>query len=107
MPLYRQQPQDPNIAKRVIQNPELTLAFFVGEQQTYNLLPELPKIQCPTLVMAGKDDPIIPIEDVEETVAALPSSLVRFVPFANCGHGIFPDNPQAGFQVLREFLLAA
>jgi proline iminopeptidase len=107
MPLYRRQPQDPNIAKRVIQNPELTLAFFVGEQQTYNLVPELPKIQCSTLVMAGKDDPIIPIEDVEETVEALSSNPVKFVSFSNCGHGIFPDDPQAGFKVLRQFLMEA
>ena len=49
-----------------------------------SLLPEIHRIQCPTLVLAGAEDPITPIEDSEGIVAKLDPSLVRFERFSHC-----------------------
>ena len=45
------------------------------------------------------------ISGVEELVEALPPSLVRYEHFADTGHGVFRDRPEA-IEIVREFLLA-
>ena len=105
-PLYTRTPRDPDVARRAISNPEV-LHWFTrpdGEDHTFNLLPALSKVQCPTLVMGGEDDPMTPIECQVDIVAALPKHLVRFVRFANCGHAVLPDAPERGMAVIRDFI---
>jgi proline iminopeptidase len=63
-------------------------------------------LRCPTLVMAGEEDPITPIAFSETLVQCLPRDLVRFERFAGCGHGVVPDDPERAFHVMREFILA-
>ena len=104
-PLYTRRPRDPDILARTILNAELMFAFLSGEHHTYNLLPDLAKVRCPTLVLAGEDDPITPIESMEEIAKALQAELVRFVRFPGCGHGVFRDNSEAGLGTIRQFLL--
>jgi pimeloyl-ACP methyl ester carboxylesterase len=48
---------------------------------TMDLRPGLAAVQCPVLVMAGDADPVTPIEDAEEIVAALPPQWVQFERF--------------------------
>jgi proline iminopeptidase len=55
--------------------------------------------------MAGEEDPVCPIKDAEEIVAALPKERVRFARFPNVGHGAWRDDQDAAFKVLREFIL--
>jgi len=68
------------------------------------LLPELHRIQCPTLILAGEEDPITPIEDSEDIAAKLDPALVQFERFTNCGHGVWRDDPERAFSVLRDFI---
>ncbi len=107
MPLYNRVPQDPASAHSVFRQ-DLALAFhdLGGISHTMDLLDSLPRIQCPTLVLAGEDDPITPIEDSEDIVARLDASLVRFERFPGCGHGVWRDDPERAFAVLREFVAA-
>jgi pimeloyl-ACP methyl ester carboxylesterase len=56
---------------------------------------QLDQIKCPTLIVAGEDDPITPVADMEEIAAALRPNLVRLVRFANAGHGVYRDRPGA------------
>ena len=72
-----------------------------------NLRPGLAAVLCPVLVMAGEADPVTPIEDAEEIVAALPPQWVQFERFANAGHGAWRDQPEAALAVLRRFIEAA
>jgi proline iminopeptidase len=62
-------------------------------------------VRCPTLVLAGDRDPIVPIALSETMAACLPPHLVRFERFTNCGHGVHRDDPERAFKVLREFIL--
>ncbi len=70
-----------------------------------NFLPALTQVQCPTLVLAGEDDPIKPLADAEEMGSVLPANLVRFERFPGAGHGVFRDDPVQGFQRSRKFIL--
>jgi proline iminopeptidase len=105
-PVYNRRPRDPAAVQRAILNPECNLWFTRpgGEGRSFNLLPALPRIQCPTLVMGGDQDPMIPLVCQEEIAAALPPRLVRFERFAGCGHGVVNDAPERFMAVVRQFI---
>jgi pimeloyl-ACP methyl ester carboxylesterase len=106
VPLYTRSPRNPAEIQRVKRNPDV-LEWFTrpgGELRTFNFFSTLSSVQCPTLVLGGEDDPMIPIECQEDLVAALPAHLVRFVRFPACGHGVIPDAPERAFSVIREFI---
>ncbi len=42
----------------------------------------------------------------ERIAAALPAAVVQFERFEDAGHGVFRDQPDRAFQVLRDFVLA-
>ena len=75
MPVYTRTPRDPDMARRAVRPPEVALHLFTkpgGESDTFNMFPDLHRIQCPTLVMGGEDDPMHPIESQADIAAALP-----------------------------------
>jgi proline iminopeptidase len=105
-PLYTRTPRDPDMARRAISRSEV-LHWFTkpdGESHTFNMFPDLCRIQCPTLVLGGEDDPMLPIECQADLAAALPAHLVRFERFADCGHAVVPDAPERAMAVIRDFI---
>ena len=107
-PVYTRTPRDPAAVKRATLRPEVNLWFTRpgGEGRTYNFLPALRGIQCPTLVMGGEDDPMAPIICQEEIAAALPPHLTRFERFPGCGHGVVADAPKRAMAVIRDFIVS-
>ncbi len=105
LPLCNTTPQDPDLSKRTLWNFDVMFAFGGGEERSYDLLPDLPKVRCPTLVLVGEEDPITPPADSEDIVAALPSEWVRFERFSGCGHGVYRDAPERALRCIREFIL--
>ena len=106
MPLYTRTARDPDMARRAINRSEV-LHWFTrpgGESHAFNMFPDLGRIQCPTLVLGGEDDPMIPIECQADIAAALPPHLVQFERFANCGHAVVPDAPERAIAVIRDFI---
>jgi proline iminopeptidase len=77
-----------------------------GERFTFDMLADLARIQCPTLVLGGEEDPLTVIEYQQDIAAAVPQHLVRFERFANAGHGAYRDDPDAVFPIIREFILS-
>lgn len=105
-PVYTRIPRDPGAVARAVLRPEVNLWFTRpgGEGRAYDLIPALRRVQCPTLVMGGEEDPMTPIVCQEEIAAALPPDLVRFERFPNCGHGVVHDAPERAMAVIREFI---
>jgi proline iminopeptidase len=107
IPHYFRLPRDPDMARRSVNRPEV-LQWFTrpgGESDSFNLFPDLHRIQCPTLVLGGEDDPIHPIESQADIVAALPPHLVQFERFKDCRHAVIPDAPERAFAVIRNFII--
>lgn len=102
---HRRPPADPDAPHRGITKPATLLWFDRpdGEGRTFDMLADLSRIACPTLVLGGEDDPAAPIEDQEDIVAGLPPHLVRFERFAGAGHSVYRDEPRA-YDVIREFI---
>lgn len=104
-PLYYTRPaSDPDASARAIVHDPVNLHFASGEFAQMDFRQALSRIHCPTLVMAGDKDPITPMAFSETIVASLPAPWVRFERFADCGHGIVRDAPEAFFATLREFI---
>ena len=106
MPHYFRKPRDADMARRAINRPEV-LHWFTrpgGEGNGFDLSGDLHRIQCPTLVLGGEDDPIHPIESQADIAAALPHHLVQFERFDDCGHAVMPDVPERATAMIRDFI---
>jgi proline iminopeptidase len=106
MPLYN--PGDnPTMAEgraRAITRYEVMFDFIGGEQRTMNFLPDLARVRCPTLILAGGLDPITPLACAEEMLAALPPGVGCLEVFQAAGHGIYRDEPERAETLIRGFL---
>lgn len=103
-PLYSRAPRDPDANARTVWNFDVMFHFGGGEDMRFDLLADLARVRCPTLVLGGEDDPICPIGDQEDIAAALPAGLVQLERFAGCGHGVFRDDPPRALAAIRRFL---
>ncbi len=108
-PRYTRNRPDPEAAKRCIRNDEIVPYFERpgGEGAVFDLEDRMAGVCCPTLLMGGEIDPITPITEQEVIANSLSPGLVQFERFANCGHGIFRDDPERMFRVITDFLLSA
>lgn len=70
-------------------------AGFGGFLKSFNYIPQLKKIKCPTFILAGKDDWICRPNQSREIAKHIAHS--RLVVFDHCGHAIPND---AGEQYL-------
>ena len=104
LPVYNTTPADPDVIARTRLKLEVGNHFFRNEFLAADLLPELPRISCPTLVLGGEFDPITPVADSEDIAAAIPGAVLRIVEGA--GHGVFRDKPEEALAIIREFVLA-
>jgi proline iminopeptidase len=98
---------DPDARARTVMSAKVLMHFLGpgGEGLSFDMLADLQRIQCPTLVLGGEADPITPIEAQEDIARAIPSPWVRFERFPDCGHGAFRDDPRV-LDVIRDFIVS-
>jgi pimeloyl-ACP methyl ester carboxylesterase len=109
LPLYRSRSAGSADAMvRAIVTDEVALRFNGpnNEHGRMDFRPDLRRIRCPVLVLAGDRDPIAPMPFSETIAACLPADLVRFERFAGCGHGLHLEDPDRTFRILRAFIQA-
>lgn len=108
LPLYTRVAGDPLATGRIRFNREATAWFNRpgGEGRNFDMLGDLARIQCPTLVMGGVDDPMLPIACQRDIAAAIRPHLVTYLEYEDCRHGVVPDVPHLAFAALREFILS-
>ncbi len=107
-PFYRTRGSDQGFVGRAISKDPVAMHFSGpgNEAETLDFRHALATVRCPTLVLAGEQDPITPIAFSEVIAASLPQHLVRFMRFENCGHGVVQDQPDEAFAALRAFIQA-
>jgi pimeloyl-ACP methyl ester carboxylesterase len=62
----------------------------------------LPTISCPTVVIHGADDRLIPIAMGQEIASAIPGA--EFVTIEDAGHFLFREQPGAAASAVADFL---
>jgi pimeloyl-ACP methyl ester carboxylesterase len=68
----------------------------------YPIRARLPEIACPTLIVWGEDDRLVPVRDADEFERLIPDS--RKVVFPDTGHVAMFERPAAFNDLLRRFL---
>lgn len=104
IPLYNTTPQTRPRASIFRQQCAEAFHLLGGAWHTMDFRDDLRKITCPTLVIAGAQDPVTPLQDSLDIVALMNPSVVTFEQFDNAGHGVWLDEPDRAFDVLRRFI---
>jgi len=106
LPLYTRKPEDPHKHMRMLANGALTMHLLPGELRTIDLRACLESIRCPTLILAGEDDPACPAEAAAEVAAMLAPGLARLERIGEAGHSVINDQPERALKILRQFIVA-
>ncbi|MBV8802748.1 MAG: alpha/beta fold hydrolase [Gammaproteobacteria bacterium] len=75
---------------------------FSGFLRHFNFIPELKKIKCPTLILAGNDDWICRPSQSKIIAQHIPHAQLKI--FRNCGHAIAVDANEKYIKVIKHFL---
>jgi proline iminopeptidase len=106
VPLYTRVPTPADTVARIAMNLALAAHWEATSARTFDVRDEAARVTCPTLVLAGEDDPSATIAGAEELVEALPAAAVTYERYPNVGHGVFRDRPEA-VDVVTRFLPAS
>jgi proline iminopeptidase len=87
-----------------IETIDVNVHFMKEEGRSMDLRDRLAAVRCPTLVVAGERDPLVPPAIAREIVEAIPDRLARLEVIAAASHDVLADNPDESYRVLREFL---
>lgn len=84
------------------------MAAFLRQQQAILTRPDgradLPRINCPTLVVCGRQDALTPLARSEEIAGLVPRATLAVI--EDCGHLSTLERPEAVNQALRRWLAA-
>lgn len=84
--------------------PDVLLHYAQGEHQTLDLISEVRKIQCPTLLLAGGLDPLTPPHHADDIVAGMAPSLGIVHVLPEAGHHVFREAAEQSFQLTEQFI---
>jgi proline iminopeptidase len=73
----------------------------------FDVLDQLARIDCPTLVCVGELDPITPVAAAREIVDALPDTNTQFEVIKGAGHFPWKDEPDRYWPILIGFVATA
>lgn len=94
--------------KKVFQTSKTTWSYEVLNKgfsdflKTVDFIPDLHKISCPTLILAGDSDWIKPPEQSQIIANHIPNSQLKV--FKNCGHAIATDANEQYIEAIKNFI---
>lgn len=106
VPFYRHRRDVERPASLAIRRDPVALHFNgpKNEHGRMDFRADLARVECPTLVMAGEEDPIMPVAFAETLAASLPRRLSRLERFPSCGHDLQGDDPERALATIRDFI---
>jgi pimeloyl-ACP methyl ester carboxylesterase len=105
--LSRRAGRDPRLGQveaARIQTTDVNLHFMSDEGKKTDHRSELAGVRCPTLVLVGKHDPLVPVHLASEIVDAIPRGLAQLDVIPDAAHDVFADNPKRSYASIRDFL---
>jgi proline iminopeptidase len=88
---------------RMIVNQELNLPGL-DLMRDFDVLDQLNRIECPTLVCVGELDPITPVSAAREIVDALPDGTAQLEVIEKAGHFTWKDAPDRYWPLVIDFV---
>ncbi|EGG42507.1 alpha/beta hydrolase [Candidatus Nitrosarchaeum limnium SFB1] len=102
-----------NVSEKIVQGfiermqlPNSKLAFMstiLGMKNSEIISPKLHTIQCPTLVIWGVNDPVVPVEFADGFVSFIKDC--EFHKMEKCGHTPYVQDPETFLSIVLGFLL--
>ena len=94
----------PELGHEMVRSARRTDGFLPGLEALadYDLEEELPKISCPTLIVWGAHDTLVPVKDAERLEELIPGA--RREVFERTGHVAMLERPERFNRLLRAFL---
>jgi 2-hydroxy-6-oxonona-2,4-dienedioate hydrolase len=89
-----QQADYPAYAESVASSIRLSLSVY--------LLDQLPEIECPTLLVWGEKDFVLPVEQARQALSKLPHGELKVI--AGCGHAPQLECSEAFLRAIRDFI---
>lgn len=80
---------------------------YAREARTLDLRRGLEHVACPTLILGGNDDPIVPPELCREIADGIRPELATIRLFDDCGHNPFFDRHDDAMAAVREWMSAS
>ena len=105
-PYFTPLPGRPEVGARIVSPaPAVTEHFLRHEYLQHDYRDRVAEIRCPTLLLGGELDPIVPIEEIDDMASRMRPGLARVVRLPESGHGT------AGVQdtvlkLVRDFVLS-
>lgn len=78
--------------------------FRQGGCGSVDVTPFAASIGCPTLILAGRDDPVSPVVGAQRLADSLTGATAQVRTLDGVGHGVFRQAPERAFELLRAFL---
>jgi pimeloyl-ACP methyl ester carboxylesterase len=78
------------------------IAAIISAIEGLDLTPDLPRVQCPTLVLAGERDQMFALASARALAAGIPGARFEVVPGGS--HAIVIEKPAEVARILRQFL---
>ncbi|MEX0310493.1 MAG: alpha/beta fold hydrolase [Tateyamaria sp.] len=105
LPLYSVKGLDPNLMSRIIVKNPVAMHFNGpgNEHGRFDFRPDLPNIACPTLVIAGERDPIMPHAFSADIAARVPGAEYHLL--KNAGHTVDHDATDIFYAHMRDFMM--
>jgi len=94
---------DPEQLARRTRNAELS-RHGMDLMRRFDIVAELSRIECPTLVCVGELDPVTPVEAAREILAALPAGAGRLEIVDHAGHFPWLDDPDRYWPVIESIV---
>jgi pimeloyl-ACP methyl ester carboxylesterase len=89
---------------RALINDDVQTHFRLGRCGPSDAEAYVGTISCPTLILAGLDDPVSPAIAATALAESIRDVDVRVETFPGVGHGVFRQDPERAFTALRGFL---
>lgn len=87
-----------------IQTIDVNLHYMSGEGKRVDYRSELARVRCPTLVLVGEFDPLVPTYLAREIVEAIPEGLAKLEVVPDAAHDVFADNAYHSYARMRDFI---
>jgi len=91
---------------RIIRNPEVN-ATGMERLRRFDVLDDLARVDCSTLVCVGEIDPVTPVAAAREIFDALPAGRARLEVIEGAGHFPWRDAPDRYWPLVSDFVATA
>ena len=95
---------DPQIPARVVAPRHGVTEHFLGQEYLqHDYRDRVAAIRCPTLLLGGDLDPMVPIEEIEDMPGRMRPGIARVVRFPQAGHSLIGEHSTV-IELVRDFV---